>query len=111
MWLCNVVCKWYIAKQFVTNESRGRINGRPLVSCESNVSAAICIFLQLCTCSVKSVHQMVNAIQSAHSTEHTLAVPIIDQFERNAKDVGYITQPLIYEYVCDRIRFLTRLVE
>ena len=54
---------------------------------------------------------MVNAIQSAHSTEHTLAVPIIDQFERNAKDVGYITQPLIYEYVCDRIRFLTRLVE
>ena len=34
-------------------------------------------------------------------------VPIIDQFIRNAKDVGYITQPLIYGYVCDRIWFLT----
>ena len=34
-----------------------RINGRPLVSWESNVSAAICIlniFLQLCTCSVRT---------------------------------------------------------
>ena len=36
---------------------------------------------------------------------------IIDQFVRYAKDVGYITQPLIYGYVCDRIRFLTRRVE
>ena len=38
-------------------------------------------------------------------------VPIIDQFVRNAKDVSYIVQPLIYSYVCDRIRFLTRGVE
>ena len=70
--LCGFVIVAYvygiIAKQFVTNENRGRINGRPLVSCESNVSAAICIFLQLCTCSVKSVHQIKWAMPSKVST-------------------------------------------